>query len=279
MSKKKNLMDGYFDQFKDSVADINPHVAAMVDAIIQSSPTPSSKTEVKNDDVSALKERRHNVEISQPERRNKGGQNEARTKPERSQQPGHKAVHELSSSSRDLNFKESTTTQDVDNFSNIDVGLVQHLGVTPSVLARCIELYPGLQFEQLESLVMRFAEFMKDPKNKVQNARGFFISLAEQASKGQVPLDHIETPDERLMRLFIERQKEAKSQKVDAERAAQEFECEDWLEALTPEMQLSFVPETPFLKAGTPAHVAMLKNHFVENLWQDLREQILRGET
>ena len=28
--KKKNIMDGYFDQFKDEVADINPHVADMV---------------------------------------------------------------------------------------------------------------------------------------------------------------------------------------------------------------------------------------------------------
>ena len=182
------------------------------------------------------------------------------------------------SSSRDINFKESTTTQDVDNFSSIDVGLVQQFGVTPSVLARCIELYPSLQIEQLESLVIRFAEFMRDPKNKVQNARGFFISLAEQASKGQVPLDHIETPDERLMRLFIERQKEAKAQRVDIERAAKEFECEAWMETQTLEMQLTLVPETPFLKAGTQAYAAMLKNHFVENIWPSRRIQILTDE-
>jgi hypothetical protein len=212
------------------------------------------------------------------ENKQKRSQNAEITQPERSQQPGHKAVHEPSSSSRDLLFnKESSTTQAVDNFSQVDLGLVQHLGITSSVVARCAELYPTLKPEQLESLVFRFAEFAKDPKNKVQNARGFFISLAEQASKGQVPLDHIETPDERLMRSFIERQKEAKARRVDVERAAQDFESEAWLERLTPEMKLTLVPETSILKAGTAAHAAMLKNHFAENVWPERRKQILES--
>ena len=157
-------------------------------------------------------------------------------------QLGSKVGSELGSSrpssSRDFLIKEeSTTTQSAAAFAYIDLGLVQTFGITTSVLARCTELYPNLQPEQLEVLVYRFAEFAKDPKNRVQNARGFFISLAEQASKGQVPLDHIETPDERLMRLFIERQKEAKARRVDVERAAQDFECETWLETLTPETE------------------------------------------
>ena len=184
----------------------------------------------------------------------------------------------VSSSSRNLLIKESTSTQTVDNFSQIDLGLVQHLGITSSVVARCAELYPTLKPEQVESLVFRFAEFAKDPKNKVQNARGFFISLAEQASKGQVPLDHIETPDERLMRSFIERQKEAKARRVDVERAAQDFESEAWLERLTPEMKLTLVPETSLLKQGTAAYAAMLKRHFVENVWPVRRAEILQRE-
>jgi hypothetical protein len=135
-----------------------------------------------------------------------------------------------------------------------------------------------LQPEQLGVLVFRFAEFARDPKNKVQNARGFFISLAEQASKGQVPLDHIETPDDRLMRSFIERQKEAKARHAETERAAQEFECEAWLETLTPEMKLSLIPETAILKVGTAAHAAMLKSHFAENVWPVRRAEILETE-
>ena len=187
-------------------------------------------------------------------------------------------IASLSSSSRDLLIKESTSTQTVDNFSHIDLSPVQPFGITTSVLARCIELYPVLQPEQLEVLVFRFAEFAKDPKNRVQNARGFFISLAEQASKGQIPLDHIETPDERLMRLFIERQKEAKARHAESERAAQEFECEAWLESLTPEMKLTLVPESAILKVGTAAHAAMLKSHFAEKVWPERRKEILQSE-
>ena len=193
-------------------------------------------------------------------------------------QPVHQPVQTSPSSSRNLLIKESTTTQPVDALSQIDLGLVQPFGITTSVLARCTELYPVLQPEQLEVLVFRFAEFAKDPKNRVQNARGFFISLAEQASKGQVPLDHIETPDERLMRSFIERQKEAKARRTDAERAAQEFECEAWLESLAPEMKLILVPETAILKAGTGAHAAMLKSHFAEKVWPERRKEILERE-
>src|ERR1035437_258826 len=193
-------------------------------------------------------------------------------------QPGTQPGTSPSSSSRNLLIKESTTTQPVDALSQIDLSLVQHLGITTSVLSRCIELYPVLKPEQLEVLVFRFAEFAKDPKNRVQNARGFFISLAEQASKGQIPLDHIETPDERLMRLFVSRQEEAKTRRVDFEHKALTFECEAWLETLTTEMKLTLIPETSLLKQGTAAHAAMLKRHFVENMWPTRRTEILAGE-
>jgi hypothetical protein len=212
------------------------------------------------------------------ENKQKRSQNVEITQPERSQQPGHKAGHEPSSSSRDFLLKETTTTQPADFFEHIDLGPVQAFGITTSVLARCIELYPLLKPQQLEVLVYRFGEFAKDPKNKVQNARGFFISLAEQASKGQIPLDHIEAPDERLMRLFVERQKEAKTRNAEVERAAQEFECEAWLESLTTEMKLTLVPETSLLKAGTAAYAAMLKSYFAEKVWPGRRQEILTQE-
>jgi hypothetical protein len=212
------------------------------------------------------------------ETRNKLGANWEQSSNKLGAQPVTQPGTSSSSSSRNLLIKEPTTTQAMDPFANIDLGPAQSFGIAASVLARCVELYPVLQPEQLESLVYRFAEFAKDPKNRVQNARGFFISLAEQASKGQIPLDHIETPDERLMRLFITRQQEAKARRVDIEQAALEFECEAWLESLTPEMKLTLVPETSLLKQGTGAHQAMLKQHFAETVWPVRRNEILASE-
>jgi len=210
---------------------------------------------------------------------NKVGTNWEQSRSKVGAQPGTQPGTTPSSSSRNFLIKEeSTTTQIQAATSQIDLGLVQPFGITASVLSRCVELYPSLKPEQLEVLVFRFAEFAKDPKNRVQNARGFFISLAEQASKGQIPLDHIETPDERLMRLFVSRQEEAKTRRLDFEQKALEFECEAWLETLTTEMKLSLIPESSILKAGTAAHAAMLKRHFAEKLWPARRTEILASE-
>jgi hypothetical protein len=180
------------------------------------------------------------------------------------------------SSSRVLNLKNSTTTSVLD-ISAINVSSVFQHGITHSVLSRCIELYPNLEFIHLEALVARFAEFIKDPKNRVQNARGFFISLAEQASKGQVPLDHIETPDERLMREYILQQEQAKQRRSELEQKAQEFEFETWAESLSSDDKLSLVPENSILKLGTAPYAAMLKRHFAESVWPERKRLILEA--
>jgi hypothetical protein len=93
-----------------------------------------------------------------------------------------------------------------------------------------------------------------------------------------VPLDHIETPDERLMRLFVQRQKEEMTRKVDFEREAQDVDLARWLESLTAEAKLALVPETSILKAGTAAHAAMLRSYFTEKIWPKRRKQILEGD-
>jgi hypothetical protein len=191
-------------------------------------------------------------------------------------EPAPEPAPRSSSSSRVFNLKNSTTTSVLD-ISAIDVSSVFQHGITTSVLSRCIELYPDLALDQLEVLVARFAEFIKDPKNRVQNARGFFISLAEQASKGQVPLDHINTPNELLMREFVLLQEQAKQQRDELYQKAQEFEFELWAENLSNDEKLSLVPENSILKLGTAPYSAMLKRHFAEHVWPEKKAEILKS--
>jgi hypothetical protein len=217
------------------------------------------------------------AEIREAETRNEPVINPEQTR----NKPVTKPVMTDLSSSRDLIIKESTSTQPVDNsawVTSIDMSAVEPAGVTRSVLLRCLDLYPAIQPEKLEDLVFRFGEYLKEPKTHVQNARGFFISLAEQLSRGQVPLDHIEAPSERLMREYVERKKEAKARFAEIEQKAFEFELETWLETLTPAEKLAAVPETPILKPGTPAYFAILKNHFAANIWPERRSRILAGD-
>jgi predicted transcriptional regulator len=188
----------------------------------------------------------------------------------------------LSSSSSDLYISNKTTTQSSNDrlawIEGINLDSVQSVGITKSTLLRCCELYPTITPETLEDLVYRFAEFMKSPKNKVQNARGFFIGLAKQLSEGITPLDHIETSNERLMREYAEKLREKKERQEQFEREAMEFAFADWINGLSLENKAQLVPESQFAKFGSPGHDAMLKKHFCDNVWPEKREQIQRGE-
>ncbi len=186
-----------------------------------------------------------------------------------------------SSSSSDLYINNKTTTGPTDRLAwieGINLDSLQSVGVTQSVLLRCCELYPTITPEAVEDLVYRFAEFMKSPKNKVQNARGFFIGLAKQLSEGITPLDHIETSNDRLMREYTEKRREKKELQHQFEQEAMEFAFADWVKKLSPEGRSQVVSESQFAKLGSPGHDAMLKKHFRDNVWPEKREQIQRGE-
>ena len=112
----------------------------------------------------------------------KWSQSGAKRKPQPEPQPEPM----VSSSSRDFYLNNSTTTQNVDNF---DFSIVTEFGITSSTIGRCRELYPSVSNQQLAALTERFGKFMKTSDGKrVQNARGFFISLAEQLSRELRPL-------------------------------------------------------------------------------------------
>ena len=185
---------------------------------------------------------------------------------------------EPSSSSSDLYINNKTTTQSLAWIEGINLDAVQSAGITQSVLLRCCELYPTITPEAVEDLVYRFAEFMKSPKNRVQNARGFFIGLAKQLSEGITPLDHIETSNDRLMREYAEKLREKKERQEQFEKEAMEFAFADWVKELSSEGRAQVVPESQFAKLGSPGHDAMLKKHFRDNVWPDMKTRIERGE-
>ena len=219
------------------------------------------------------------IEVRESETRNEPVINPEQTR----NKPVTKPVIEGPSSSRDLLIKESTTTQsnseNSDWMATIDFGLVQSSGITRSVLARCVELYPSLasQPEALEQLVFRFGEYLKMPQTKIKNLRGFFIGLAEQLSKGQTPLDHIETPEDQLLKELVEKQDLAKTRRAELEAKALDFECETWLAQLPLEARLELAPENHVVKFKSPAQDRLLKEHFRLTIWSVRRSEILEG--
>lgn len=172
-------------------------------------------------------------------------------------------------------LNNSTTTRDVDNskidaeaLENFDFSIVTEFGITSSTLNRCRELYPSVSNDQLAALTERFGQFMKTPDGKrVQNARGFFISLAEQLSKGTTPLDHIETSSEALMREFVMLSKEAKARRELLEKEASEFAFEEWVENLDSKSRDELVSPNSVIESGSKIQTMKLKEYFRVNVW------------
>ena len=186
-----------------------------------------------------------------------------------------------SSSSSVLNIENITTTLILEKFewlNFVNLEAVQSVGITKSVLKRCFDLYPSITPENLEELVFRFTEFMREPKNRVQNARGFFIGLAKQLSEGITPLDHIETPSERYMREYTERVREKRERMRKLEDETVEFEFEEWLSNISNERRLELVPENQFAKTGSAPYRASIKQYFLESVWPGKRQQIIEGK-
>jgi hypothetical protein len=214
-------------------------------------------------------------EIFQLETQNKLRTNTEQMENKLSTQPRTQPRTSPPSSSRDFYLNDSTTTQNVDNsepdagaLKSLDFSIVTEFGITSSTLSRCRELYPSVSNDQLIALTERFGKFMKTQDAKrVQNARGFFISLAEQLSKGVTPLDHIETREQALMREFVERAKEAKVRRELLEKEALEFAFEEWTENLDSKKRDELVPPNSVIESGSKIQTMQLKEYFRSNVW------------
>ena len=180
------------------------------------------------------------------------------------------------SSSRDLYIKNTTTTSDVEKFE-FKLDQVSEFGLTASAVSRCFELYPNLENEKMQDLLNRFAQFMRSGDGKrVQNARGFFISLAEQMSKGMTPLDHIETAEAILMRELVSKKRAQKAEQDSLEKEIQDFDFEDWWSELLPQDRDLLVPPNNIALPGSSSQKLIAKQVHAEKFWPERRVRVLQ---
>jgi hypothetical protein len=141
-----------------------------------------------------------------------------------------------------------------------------------------VQLHPTVTIEALSDLSFRLSELFKDPKEraKIQNARGFVIRLVEQLAQGITPLDHIETPDEHLMREYAVMAKQKKVEQQDFENALLQEAFEKWDKETQEEEKLAQVPLARSAPVGSP-RIAIFREHFREKVWPKKKEAMLRG--
>ncbi len=180
------------------------------------------------------------------------------------------------SSSRDLYLNKTTTTTEPP--SSFNVTTVSEFGITESAVARCLELYPNIEPEKMQDLITRFGEFMRGGEgNRVQNARGFFISLAEQLSKGITPLDHIETPENRLMRELVAKKKAEIEEAERLENELREFDFDEWWSHLTKEKRDALVQPNSVVPSGSESQKRLARQMHAEEFWPERKKMILRN--
>ena len=188
----------------------------------------------------------------------------------------------LSSSSRDLYSKESSTTQVAqvsDELGSLDVSSLREYGITLETFKRAVQLHPNVTIEALSDLAYRLSELLKQPKEraKIHNARGFVIKLVEQLASGVTPLDHIETAHERLMREYAQAAAKKRSDQQGYEESLLQAAFEKWDQETELEAKFQAVPLAQRAPAGSPRS-AIFKEYFREKIWPEERAQLLRGE-
>ena len=190
-------------------------------------------------------------------------------------QPEPQPEPSRSSSSSISLYNKTTTTQGAEKFE-FKLDQVSEFGLTASAVSRCFELYPNLENEKMQDLLNRFAQFMRSGDGKrVQNARGFFISLAEQMSKGMTPLDHIETPEAILMREIVFKKRAQKAEQELLEKELQDFDFEDWWTELSPQVRDELIPPNNIASPGSSSQKLLAKQVHAEKFWPDRKMRAL----
>jgi hypothetical protein len=186
------------------------------------------------------------------------------------------------SSSRKLSFKESSTSQQTvaDELGSLDLSNLRQFGVTVETFKRAVQLNPTVTIEGLSDLSFRLSELFKNPKEraKIQNARGFVIKLVEQLAQGITPLDHIETPEERLMREYAAAAKKKRLEQKDFEEEILQAAFEKWNGETLDEEKFQAVPLAEVAPSGNP-RLAVFREYFREKVWPSEREAMLKGQT
>jgi hypothetical protein len=195
--------------------------------------------------------------------------------------PTDKPTEMVSSSSRDSSSKERTTSTQLDVdyreawIREADLQGLEQFSVTRSLLQRCFELAPELTPEMLEDLIEAFAMHMAKSKDKPKSPRGFFIELAKQAAKGMIPLENMETPTRKALKEFVQTHEAHKEEMIQLEKQAFKLAQEAWLAQLNDEDKRTLMPETALVKINTEPHSACLRSHFAEEVWPEMRGQLL----
>ncbi len=163
------------------------------------------------------------------------------------------------------------------NFSTIDISGLHRFGITEKQLRDFENQKLSFPLEQLEDFVWKFEQYASNANNikGVRSVVGLFCKMAQSLASGVDPLSHIKTPEEMALENAL-----AASQRALAERGRVEGELKqnrflDWFNALDESERNKLAPPTSLITSGSELQKKQLSGYFSENIWPELKNQIL----
>ena len=163
-------------------------------------------------------------------------------------------------------------------WKTLDLSSVETFGINQSAIFEARQKFGPFSFVDFEKFLERFGKFMSDSKKSksIGNARGFFFSLCKQIREGIEPLSEIKTDSDEALALLLKLKKEEKRKREEVERELMSFEFDEWFDGLSDKQKDTISPPTKLLKKGSGPYRAVFRSHFEENLWPQIREEMVK---
>ncbi len=189
-----------------------------------------------------------------------------------------------SSSSSFKELKTTTTTEEQINTGNygwlkeIDIEPLSGIGFSIHYLMQIASQHK-LSPETIQQSINAFAfDLTENDKAKkiAGNPLNYFMGILRKGMP-YLPPPNYEAPEDKAMRIFLERKKELEKIRLEREEELLKLACGEWLESLSEKEKEDLMPEDAKKSSVQGFKMASLRTFFKENLWAQKRGKFLAG--
>jgi hypothetical protein len=161
-----------------------------------------------------------------------------------------------------------------DGWAKIDIDQLSNIGFTQTHLAQ-ITSQNILTPELVQGSIYAFA-FDLQENNKAKSIKGdpinFFMGIL-RSGKPYAPPSNYESPQDREMRIYLERMREIESKRIEIEKEAANLTFNDWFSRLEDNQKMELLPE-PLRDTSINPKTSIIiresaKSHFFAKVWPE----------
>ncbi len=179
------------------------------------------------------------------------------------------------SSSSNISINTTTTTELPNEWSKIDISLLEAIGFTTSHL---LQLYrSGInQVEQVQDSINHFAYDLghnQKEKEIKTNPLSYFMGIMKRVGVYAAP-ENYESEKDRALRTYMEAKKRQQEKQATMEIEMIEISYNEWISELTEDEKKSLLPEHALSNKLEGPKIAALKTYFKKNIWPNKKNEI-----